>query len=439
MSKEEHVAPTGSDGSTTDLVEPDTADVPSGDAADSAASPFGDWREQLRERVKEIRARKHSDRREDEDELGLNLAATEATAEKLEMARAQSQEVPRGQPAGAEPGEESRTQLVGRERASRRADIADVVDDLLGGPEPPTAKASAEPVEPESSEAAGETAAEPPEAPVAAPLFQEEPTVFADDPILEIVDEFENRVKNAADTDTDTDAEAEAQAQGTDSSAADGEIAPEMEADIDESPKEEEEASAAQPMNDAEPADNSLIDSIPPELRDVDIPTWALPREPSRSPQARAASGETDDEPDGNAADSFLVGDYTTPADAKRTDLGPPPDTPIPTADLLDKPIGDLLASSEEASAEAASAEAASSEEEFDEEQVEIAPPGSLVDAADFEPGDREEAPAASRSLPGLFDMADEADSEQASKPGLFFDEPTRTVLRRTGGRGRFR
>ena len=35
MSKEEHVAPTGSDGTTTDLAEPDAATSSSGDASET--------------------------------------------------------------------------------------------------------------------------------------------------------------------------------------------------------------------------------------------------------------------------------------------------------------------------------------------------------------------------------------------------------------------
>ena len=156
------------------------------------------------------------------------------------------------------------------------------------------------------------------------------------------------------------------------------------------------------PVSNNEIFDNSRLDGIPPELQDVEIPAWALPRESSRGPRVSADTAET--ATDSDTEDVFIVGEYTTPKGSKRTDLGPPPDTPIPTAELLDQAIGDLSASSEE--------------------MVEIAPPGSLVDAADFEPSDREEAPATSRSLPGLFDNPGDEDSAEASKPGLFFDEP---------------
>ncbi len=464
MSKEEHVAPTGSDGNTTDLAEPGTANSSSGEAPEDTATPFGDWREQLRERVKEIRARKHAVHREDVDDIALGETTTAATEEKLEAARAQS----------AEPQsvDEPSVQLVEGERASRRADIAGLVDDLLGGPEPP---AEVSPAPAEQTPPAAEVAAEEPvkeavvegiaeelvmeavaeeiaeepvmdaaaeaiveetvmeaaaeavieetvmeaaaeesavefeepleaaaAAPAAAPLFQEEPTVYADDPILEIAEEFEHRAENAEAFEESDETEPELVTAIETPVEAETEV--EMEADRGMDEPALPVDNAALPVDDTAIPTSSLLDAIPPELRDVEIPTWALPREPSRAPQADTKANETDDD-----LDTFLVGEYTSPEGGKRTDLVPPPDTPIPTAELLDKPIGDL---------------AGLSDDTFAEEEVEIAPPGSLVDAADFEPGDREEAPAASRALPGLFDLADEPDGEDAGKPSLFFDEP---------------
>jgi len=433
MSKEEHVAPTGSDGTTTDLAEPDTANASSDDDASSTDTPFGDWREQLRERVKEIRARKHAVHREDVDEIAMKATATAATEDKLDAARAQA----------AEPQsvDEPSVQLVEGERANRRADIADLVDDLLGGPESPAGTPAADPVEaeepaveavaeepvveavaeepvmepvaeepvveavaeepvmePEAEEPAvemepEEPVGEAPAAPEAAPLFQEEPTVYADDPILEIADEFEHRNENAEAFEASDEAEPEAETEAE----------PALDAESAGTPDE-----LALPVDNTPLPASSPLDAIPPELRDVDIPAWALPREPSRTPQASADSGAADGAADG-ADDNFLVGEYTTHEGGKRTDLGPPPDTPIPTADLLDKSIGDLSALSEEA---------------LPVEEVEIAPPGSLVDAADFEPGDREAVPEAASPLPGLFDLEDAPSGEETAKPSLFFDEP---------------
>ena len=421
MSKEDHVALTSSDGTATNLPDPHTATSPSGNGSATTDAPFGDWREQLRQRVKEIRARKHAVHREEVAPITRNAAATAVTAEKLETARAQSLEVPRTQPD-----------------------------------EPVAEMERAEPV---METAAEETVAE--AAPEVAPMFQEETTVYADDPILEIADEFEHRGENVnadgkaaaeteatapveatgetavkaetesevkteteaeAETEPEIDAEAETEAAietetevGTEAkpeteaeseteAAAEAETETEaaaaalMKTEIDEPPEEP----AAMPVSNNEIFDNSRLDGIPPELQDVEIPAWALPRESSRGPRVSADTAET--ATDSDTEDVFIVGEYTTPKGSKRTDLGPPPDTPIPTAELLDQAIGDLSASSEE--------------------MVEIAPPGSLVDAADFEPSDREEAPATSRSLPGLFDNPGDEDSAEASKPGLFFDEP---------------
>ena len=137
----------------------------------------------------------------------------------------------------------------------------------------------------------------------------------------------------------------------------------ETETETEETPEQDE----AMAVGNAEFPDGSLLDAIPAELRDVELPAWAMPRDPSLEPPAGA-----DNSSDGaniDTPDTFLVGEYTSPAGSKRTDLAPPPDTPIPTAELLNQPIGDLSALSEE--------------------QVEIAPPGSLVDAADFEPTPR--------------------------------------------------
>jgi uncharacterized RDD family membrane protein YckC len=427
MSKEEHVALTSSDGTATTLADPHTATSPSGNVSATTDTPFGDWREQLRERVKEIRARKHAVHREQVATITRNAAATAVTAEKLETARAQSLKVPRTQPD-----------------------------------EPVAEMEGAEPV---METAAEDTVAE--AAPEVAPLFQEETTVYTDDPILEIADEFEHRGEDVqandeaeaeatapveatgetvvkAETETDvkteaktkaeaatetetevateakaeTEAESETEAEidaeaeteaatetevGTEAkleteAEAEADVAALMETEIDETAAEP----AAMPVSNNEIFDNSRPDGIPPELQDVKIPAWALPRESSRGPRVSADTDET--VADSDTEDVFIVGEYTTPKGSKRTDLGPPPDTPIPTAEFLDQAIGDLSASSEE--------------------MVEIAPPGSLVDATDFEPSSREEAPATSRSLPGLFDNPGDEDSAEASKPGLFFDEP---------------
>lgn len=450
------MAPTGPDETTTNMDASDTPASPFSDAAGTTATPFGDWREQLRERVKEIRARKHAVHREDVDDIALNAEVAAGTADKLESARAQSIEVQRQEPAEPKSVEELSVQLLGRERASRRADIAGVVDDLLAGPQPEAEILAPEPVEPapptagvetapaqesgpepglpmetESNEPAAETASEEavmesvPEdsdartAPEAAPLFQAEPTVYGDDPILEIAEEFEHRVETVATSDAEGEAadcvtdppeatietaleaavetEAEAKAEIAAATAA------EVETELDDMLAEP----AAMPISNAPLADHSLRDAIPPELRDVEIPAWALPREPSRASRADTDTGNA--EAASTVADRFLVGEYSTPEGGKRTDLGPPADTPIPTAELLNQSIGDLSAASAEG---------------LPEKKVAIAPPGGLVDAADFEPSAREEAPVPSRALPGLFDLADAEGAEESSRPGLVFDEP---------------
>ena len=472
------MAPTSSDGPTTDLADPDTP-ANDTDAADATDTPFGDWREQLRDRVKEIRARKHAVHREDVDDIALN--ATAATTEKVEMARAKSADVG-----------ESRVQLVDGAPDARRSDIASLVDDLIGGPplDPiePASPALAEPVdltpetpelpepvlpaaevhaaelnaaelaEPEDAETLVEEPvpaapelpgpelaspalvesempgldmpapllAEPvmpklesaPE-PIAtaeitpepvdvsdAPLFQDELEVFANDPIREIEDEFTTLEPAAEDTEVPaadrllgTEPEpalhleandvAEAVAPVDDLVVEEAVLAADAEPEVAEIDVptwaiNSDSKFAPEPIALDEPdgtddgegaAGDPLLDAIPPELRDVDIPSWALPREPGRIPEATSEA----------PADAHLVGDFTTPTSDKRTDLGPPPETSIPTADLLDRAIGDLSA--------------------LNEEEVEIAPPGSLVDASDFGRGKSADD---SRPLPGLFDTTDE-------------------------------
>jgi uncharacterized RDD family membrane protein YckC len=567
----------------TDLVD---IEAPSESSATESASEipaFGDWREQLRERVKEIRARKLATRREGDPELNLEPIASAATAEKLEAARAQASEassesaseakVPasveapleevypeaieqsvdehpvqleevepeaetgeqpvdeahvqleEAQPEPAdEPTDEHPVQLVDGERSARRSEIAGIVDDLLGPetePEGPnTAEAnddfSADEVtmllEPADDDIADESHSEAPaqaaetdtdaerafmsapaaqpadttepaavsepeqtpeqdledvEMPDAVPLFQNDPQIYADDPLLEVeVDLAGTEIDDPAASEPSFDSEDE---------------------------------SADSPETEAAPTPSaSVLDQIPPELRDVDIPAWALPREPSRldpGPDADAATEEaaTDDaedvaflaepeapedvalptepdaaeepaflaETDADAAfltaqeaaeetpdaifaigdaeaaaeatddaldavdeeidaaleaavedgdtvldidsdadetgdeddiDTYLVGEYTS-VTKKRIDLGPPPDTPVRTEDLLDRPIGELAGLTEE-------------------DEITIAPPGGLVDPESiqaFEVTEDVKSEPSRQSLPGLFDEPEDA------------------------------
>ncbi|NKB87460.1 MAG: hypothetical protein GKS06_04515 [Acidobacteria bacterium] len=484
------MAPTGSDEQTTELADPTNPE--SAESADS--TPFGDWREQLRERVKEIRARKHAEHREDIDELALDTSHISEAAEKLDAVRAQT--------AAAEAEEEPQVQLVDRAREERRADIGDIVDDLVGAGAPATIEGALEERNEETHFADAEVANEPilepvnspqelddlvssapdndfewteTEAPLPetepeparvddvpefelesaaadndrlaplddVPLFQSEPEFVADEsletsvaePIADTADEpsaesFAAEIsdeppvelfddEHSADPLDAISEQLEQQLQTVDPSAPvdrlDAAVEDALEA-IDNSMEEdaaeptEEATESAEPElfgapddsvpawargEDADPTPPAVasatadedgrdarLDSIPPELRDVEIPAWALPREPSRETAGDEPAEET-------APDVHIVGEFTTPTSEKRTDL-PATETPVPTAEMLDTSIGDLSA--------------------LAENDVEIAPPGSLVDAADL--GIELNVEDDDRALPGLFDATGEQEAE---------------------------
>lgn len=128
---------------------PDTAGGNGSGLPPFESSPFTDWREQLRERVKEIRARKLADRREAEERPatgsheqaeGLERQADAARDEKLQVARARAAEARQAPAAEAD-----------------RAAASDAPQAAAPDDEQPVAGATTEASDPAAEEATEET------------------------------------------------------------------------------------------------------------------------------------------------------------------------------------------------------------------------------------------------------------------------------------------
>ena len=364
---------------------PDPASVP----PLHSGPPFADWREQLRERVKEIRARKMAaDRRQQTSNSAADAAST-ATAEKLRVAREAARAAEASAAAALAGGQETTTSTSeaadatpvpaaaflpnGPGRLRRREEISEVVDDLLhisagdadgeqavdeptrGGGLAPSAgqQEGREPARtaeiPPAAQQPGHEPARTAELPSAAqqpghepartaelppedeiPLFQEEPTFFDEEAQPATLFDSDDAPEEAA---PEVRLPAWATATPAASEWADARTEPPAVTDSDAP------ASAAPPAPDpiAAAAPPPDLDAIPPDMKDVPIPAWALPRR-ARAPLSEEASGQragqlaTDD------------GSGAAPASARHaagartggSTPAPPTDAPVPPSPPAD-------------------------------------------------------------------------------------------------------
>ncbi len=308
-------------------------------AATGGGPPFGDWREQLRDRVREIRARKLVDKRPIERETGgLSTPADAARDEKLQTAR---------QHAATNNDETIAPSPPPGEAAREPDDLTSLMEVLLNPPEGlepligPPANAAAqqdaeEPAEgegnrePESidelpvtptSVAAAHSAQSAPSAQVsgegtelsgfdddeeseetltvdlydevpappdedAVPLFQDEARLIDDNPLSEVV-------------------ETPTEAPRTES-VADKQVTPPLDGFRTEMPSWAKLETPDEPaLATIQPPPPPDLSAIPNELSEVDIPSWALPRQ--RDDQAGGAHAP--DTPGQLNAEALLAGD----------------------------------------------------------------------------------------------------------------------------------
>jgi uncharacterized RDD family membrane protein YckC len=326
---------------------PERTELSSADALAGAGldedPPFGDWREQLRDRVKEIRARKLVDKRPREGAAGaLSQPADAARSEKIQAARDHAA-IMTHDPAPSSP----------LEPATESADLTNLMDVLLNPPEglqpliepsPPateqddegpaeweasaslptldeiptetpagvtdTAMADSEPAEAAQVMSVSEVdlthlddedieetspseslleIAEPEDVPDfgdTAPLFQDEPRLIEDNPLNEIVEETPEEQPPEPNADRQTPPPLDGfRTEMPDWAKVQGPI----------------ESAAPTPQRPPPPD----LDAIPTELADVAIPAWALPRQRDDQAAGAFAAGA----PGQLNADALLAGD----------------------------------------------------------------------------------------------------------------------------------
>ncbi len=425
-----------------------------------AGPPFADWREQLRERVREIRARKEAATARVEAPAAHSSTARpedpgrQTTADKLAQARVQAARAttPTSPAAGVQ-AEDTTLGLSPATRAERRADIADVVDSLLEPAAEPTAEDARVAASADLHESHGRTQEVTDDTPADAPLFQDEDGLIDKPPPLDVAEKPESmepatppdlerivvpeptakepdEIGPTALTDETTTSPAETAAAapiGEAGAATTGDSTSEDSLDevlesednptgdpgpIAESWRQSVTERALDPDKEpqipawvsADPEDQDPIrpptrpdlSTIPPGMQDVDIPAWALPRQASPAPETL--------DPD------------ATP------ETGPePPAKPEPTADA--HLVGEFVAG---ARRDAATRSQPGTPAETTGEPM-------TVDSLETtEPAAPETGPE-TRHFPGLFD-AEAADPEPTPRAPALESEPSRSPAEATPG-----
>lgn len=253
--------------------------------------PFADWREQLRERVKEIRARK--------------MAAARQAEAPIERAAMPPAEATPSESAFQEPAIETMPQ-------PRPPSLTDVVTPVDVATE--QLRSYGPPVDEVEATLGQESAlAQEPKLPPAedVPLFQAETTVFEDTPTPA------PEVPESA-------------------------VEPPVWARADDATDEViETAQPAPPLPD--------LDAIPAEMKDVEIPAWALPRQSSETldPVAEPEESTREETIASHPDDFMLIGEFSSaPTQARgRTPANRTPEPPLPEPGEADSdpPAAEIL------------------------------------------------------------------------------------------------
>lgn len=300
------------------------------------SSPFTDWRDQLRDRVKEIRARKLADKRRSSEPFNerLERQAEEAREEKLRAARTRAAEanteahdddsaeapaptVPAidetEDPADVQAAALEALEALKAESASRMpetdateaaarepvpAEAADVPEPVraeaadVPEPAPPEATEAREPAPTEAADATDSDG--PPgwdwfddvEEPSEAPAAVEGVEVAAPEDVLEEADEVSGLENAESDSEQEVDRGAPPRDEVPEFAAydvSDDDVVGEMPLAPVTDPTEERSEAPSPGRGAARARLAPDLSSIPEELRDAKIPAWAIPRRPSEA------------------------------------------------------------------------------------------------------------------------------------------------------------
>ena len=273
--------------------EPSSADTNSRTELDGGSS-FGDWREQLRDRIREIRARKLSAKHPVErDASGLSRPADAARSEKLQTARehaaTMNDEPVQGSPSVPPTlGADNLTELESAEpeaqvTSAQEMDLVRVADNTYTENSTPTEIFLELPVPEEAAPLFHETPT--PAHSNAVPLLQDDTQFIDENPLNETGEGSPERLMAKPNAPRETPPPVD----GFRTKIPDW-------AKLEWAP--ESDTPATQP---APPTD---LDAIPSELSEIDIPSWALPRQSGNE----AAEAFAANAPGQLNADALLAG-----------------------------------------------------------------------------------------------------------------------------------